>query len=564
MAGGEVHFEVFLKRTRKDAWTLLEALPTREEALARAAAVHAAHPAGSVRVSKETFDADERVFRSVTIHEAGGERFTEDVRADKIGELPCRGPADLVSPHARQTIGRALKAWLSRHKVTALELLHRVDLVERLEATGTEMQHAVQKVAIAQAAEAEASVQHFVKQINALIQQAVESLYSEVRRAPYPAIARGELAAVCVRIAGDPERQRRLRGAVAATLRPAKDWKAKLESLLAIADEAQGCFEQMPWALDTIGDFIAEIVEAAEARAALIGPVADLGGELDALTELFRGASVADGRLTATGARLAWFFREDRFGEARAVVARLILSELKSTKRLRASDFDAEVALNRSLADRLIVAGGTLIGIEEIAEAFVIRSGRLLEPDVVAAYLANAEHPGLEIAKLVALADHIVGDHNKRKLASYVRARLGAHATDGRFVSGPSPILQRLKELAVLARAVSEASFAASDKTEILARIDQLALAAEAKDQLFAKIAARSMPAVDKAATYLRLAARGALPPGRLCEDAKKRAMRLLSSAEARSALAADPGARATMAEIAQLVAALGEGAAAA
>ena len=48
-------------------------------------------------------------------------------------------------------MGRLLIDFLSRNKITITELIHRADLLEKLEATGTVYQHAIQKIAVAQA-----------------------------------------------------------------------------------------------------------------------------------------------------------------------------------------------------------------------------------------------------------------------------------------------------------------------------------------------------------------------------------------------------------------------------
>ena len=49
-------------------------------------------------------------------------------------------------------MSRLLIDFLSRNKITITELIHRADMLEKLEATGTVYQHAIQKVAVAQAA----------------------------------------------------------------------------------------------------------------------------------------------------------------------------------------------------------------------------------------------------------------------------------------------------------------------------------------------------------------------------------------------------------------------------
>lgn len=557
MRGEDIHFEVFVKRSRKDEWKLLGAFPEKVAAMEAAQNAVVANPAGSVRVTKEKFNAESREFHAFTIFEHGADKFADDGRADRTSALPCSGPADLVTAHARHTIGRALKNWLDRKSATVLELLHRVDLVEELEATGTEMQHAVQKVAVAQAQSSDSNVQHFVKQINQLVQQAVEKLYTEVRADSFPTLKKGELAATVGKIAKSPDRERKLRGAVAGRLKSSKDWKAKFQRLLDLADEAHSIKDTMPWAINVIGEFIGEVSAVSAARQVLMQTPNDLGDELDALTDIFCACSPATAALSAPGERLAWYFGEDLFGEARATFAEAILKELRGPKRLRPSNLESELELNRTLADRLVVNSRGLIDPANIAEAFVMRSSRLLEPEAVEKLLESAEHPGEEIERLIRLEDHIVGDANKRKLASYIRAQCGTHGAETHFLFGSDAPVRRLSALCRLRKALDGADFDKADHTAIAERFELIAVAIEEREKVFQQVEKRAVSALEKAYTLLRMAALDVLPPGKLVDDAVMRAKRQLASAEAREAIASDPEARKRAAEIAKLLGAL-------
>jgi len=72
---------------------------------------------------------------------------------DLDSPVPCFKPDDLYSYHARQTLSRVLGDWLGRQHLTGTELLHSAAALEKFEATGTTFQHAIQKVAVAQAAD---------------------------------------------------------------------------------------------------------------------------------------------------------------------------------------------------------------------------------------------------------------------------------------------------------------------------------------------------------------------------------------------------------------------------
>jgi hypothetical protein len=537
----------------------VEAGESRKDALAKGRTLADSLPEAAVRVRKEIFCEDTNQFQSVAVFERNTENFDDDDRADRKGELPCRTPSDLVTPHARDTIARVIEDWLARNQVSPLELLHRVDLVERFEATEGEFQHAVQKVAIAQASESDASVQDFIKQINALIQKTVDEMDAEERKNPFAPVKPADLAAFVADMGASEGRERRLRGAVAASIAHADGWAEKLERVLALAEAADTLGEEAQWTVPVFDEYLAEFAAVDAARRSLFEDAEDLGDELDALTDLFAGGKCPRGRLRAAGRRLAGFFAAKRFAAARLVVGRRILEGLKSPKRMKPHDFDLEVELSRSVADRLIAAGAAVLGVDDISEAFIARSARFLDNEVIGEFVATEKTPVDALLKLIDLEDNLVGEHNKRKLGSYVRARLGAHKTVSWFETDGGAGLKRLSELAAGRAAIDEAGFDAKDKRELGAHIDAIALKIEGQEKILDRIAARKMPPVDAALAYLRLVAKRALPAGELAERAIARAGRALSSSEAQAAMAADDEiSRAKAKEVGELMAALG------
>src|ERR1700743_758627 len=83
-------------------------------------------------------------------------------------------------------MARLLSDFLARNKITVTELIHRADMLEKLEATGTVYQHAIQKVAVAQAASTSANVQQIVKSLNELATQAIQRVYRDQRKGLFP------------------------------------------------------------------------------------------------------------------------------------------------------------------------------------------------------------------------------------------------------------------------------------------------------------------------------------------------------------------------------------------
>ena len=76
-----------------------------------------------------------------------------DAAARRLGMLNANVrvtpiPRMLTAVHARDLICRLLDAWLKREKAPPFELLHRQDLIEKIDAAGMDLQHAIQKLAI--------------------------------------------------------------------------------------------------------------------------------------------------------------------------------------------------------------------------------------------------------------------------------------------------------------------------------------------------------------------------------------------------------------------------------
>ena len=537
MALDDIHYEVFLKPHRKASWRLVEARESKDEAMALAKAMLKETPSASIRVTKEKWIAADGGFRSYAIFEAG-DKFQDDDRAARTADIPCRSPADLCNAHARETVGRALKGWLRRHVATPMELMHRVDLVEKLEASGTEFQHAVQKVAIASASSEQANVQTFIKQINDLIQRSIEGLYTAHRAEAFPVIKKGGFAAVVAELSAASNRDFRLRGAIAGRLMNADDWKAKVTTILDLGDEAVAMgAPASEWPIALLGEFLVDFVADETARAELLGGVEDLGDELDAFTDLL--ASQENLGLSSAGRRLAQAFAKDRFFDVQRSIARRVLAGLTSPKRLKPGRIRAEITLNRSIADRLIKSVGRLLSQEELVEAFVYRSGRLLDTDAIEALIASARGPSEEVFSLIELEDNIVGAANKAKLAGYVRTRLVSLPMENHFLKSADSPARRLSSLAAIRAAVDGSTFAQDDKAEIGEKIDRFAVEIEARVQLFTQVLRRAPSPLEGAIKLLELIEKGLAPRGALEADARARAAKTIADPKVQAAIRA-------------------------
>ncbi|KAA5803898.1 hypothetical protein F1654_08870 [Alkalicaulis satelles] len=555
MAGRDIHFEVFVKKHRKASWTLAEALHDRDAALKLARELKDKSPQGSVRVVREVWSAEEGAFRGGAIFEAGPERFSASDEKTGEASLPCVTPSDFFGASARDTIRRVLSGWLERRQVCPLELLSRPDLIEDLDGSETDLQHAVQKVAIARAQSSDASVQAYVKLLNALVERATTEARREIKAGKAPPKA-NSFAELTDKILAEGGPEKRMRRAIADRLADARDISAKTVLLLDMLEDLPAAPEARAFALAQADAFLAEMLSFESAVNALTGPGPDAGAHVERLTGLYEAKPAHPDLASAPdeARRLAARFAARELPDAKGQIASRILSLLRSPKRLRPDSVMREIELSRKLAQRLIMVSGPDLHPDALVEAFTSRSGRLLAPEAVEEALEGCMGPPEAFDRLFAMEDNIVGETNKKKLASYIRARLKTPGVETWFLRGPGQPLERLSRLTQLQARALKGSFPESDKAELVEAFDALGLQILDETKILARVDESGRPALDRAAALLKLAASGVLPLGRCRQDAQGRAMRALSSEMGRTE-AASPDARPKLAQIQSLLA---------
>jgi hypothetical protein len=554
MIGAQVHFEVFVRRKPNAPWTLELATEDRARAV-EAADEMLANGLAAVRVTKETLDPETREFRSVVVLSKGAVESTSRRKAQEEPDGPlCVTPQDLYSMHARERIGRLLDGWLRRKSVTAFELLHRPDLVEALEASGTDLQHAVQKIAVPEAQARGVSTHDMMRTFQKLVDRAIERVLKDGKAKSFPVLTQGKFADIATRLADiEAERAYLLGGAVAAYIAPARNWSEKIGMLLDLADEAPEAGRARGLALSILEQPLAEMAASRGALSDLLGADLDLGGSLGALTRLAAGEAIKRlaaydpnldkvlPPLTGQAARLAEWLQREAFETVRSSLAQRVLRELTGPRRLRPSDPDGEIAILRALAMALTAASGPLLPMEDVQNAFILRSKSLVAGDFVESYLQGRESALAEAEALVRLAENVAGSVNKRTAARWLSASISALRFEKEMRFGPDTPANKLAALAALQRGVLKAGLAEGDSAELLGKIGDVGLWIETDAKLVTLIARAEAPAPHRLMLLLRLACGEAGPRGPVADKAKAEALKLLRVPAARAELAAAP-----------------------
>src|SRR5437868_1485199 len=136
--GREIHYEIFRRVGARGGWTLHEVASSRDHAITVAKELMAGEKATGVKVVKETYNEATGDFLTLKIFEEGhNQAQAAPAQQEQPAALPCFKPEDLYSYHARATMSRLLTDFLSRNGITITELIHRADMLEKFEATGT-------------------------------------------------------------------------------------------------------------------------------------------------------------------------------------------------------------------------------------------------------------------------------------------------------------------------------------------------------------------------------------------------------------------------------------------
>lgn len=524
----EVHYEIFSRQGAKGGWRMLDVRDQRDAAIEYAKSLMADEKATGVKVVKESYNDETGDYLTLKIFEDGHNQVRSiPAQEDVPHALPCFKPDDLYSYHARATISRLLGEYLARQKLTSTELAHRADALEKLEATGTLLQHAIQKVAVAQAASTTTPVQQIVKSLNELVNNAFHRVYRDHRKGVFPLIEAKAFNALAAKLCDQSDGAYVLNGAIAQHLRDAKGWDEKVLRLLALLEQADGAGRAL--LLSSIDAMVAEILSGSAALHELIGARENFGEELASLVELFLGAEPGPPAGHGGVLALTRHFAADDLPEARTAIAGRLMAEFKSVKRLCPNSLVGEFQTLRRIADRLVRGIGKYLSHEDLIGVFTLRSKRLVTHETLSEHLADAATPDEKLSRLLSVEENIVGAENKRKLAGFIVPIVTAPAFETHFQNAKTPALSRLRSLASLQAHVLRSGFQESQRREIAELLDRKACEIEARTKLFESILAKTSGPVECAITLLKLCTGALLTEGRLAARARELVIAQLS-----------------------------------
>ena len=356
-------------------------------------------------------------------------------------------------------------------------------------------------------------------------------------------------------MAGQPDRAFVMGGVVAGALKDLRGGRVRLDRLMDLVDRAPMDGAPHAMVMVPIEQLLCEMLAARTSLADVLGPSLDQGASLAAVVRMVAPREInaliaqnsrlalqvpaVDGPAARLGARL----EAGQFPLLAAALARMVLRELISPRRLRPNDAAGEIDILRTLATALTVTAGRLLTLDEVQTAFNERSKAIVTADFVAAYVKPCNTVLCEAEALTRLCENVTGAANKRSAARWLSACVGSlrFESEMRSPSATQTAAQKLGVLAGLQRAVRTCGLSERDDAEINAIIGATGGVVEAEARIVQMLARSPAPLLQRLSVLLRLAAGETAPLGPAADRAKAEAVKLFRAPESRAVLSAAP-----------------------
>lgn len=552
-ARSQVHYEVFARKTPASSWALQTALEDRDVAIQAAKELLAARRAAAVMVSKETLDTESGEYRSLTVFTDGAPEQKKKTILPRETDTVCTSPHDLYTAMAREKIGRLLEEWLKRNSVTPFELLHRPDLAERLDATGTELQHAVQKLSVPESQDTGQDLHETMRRWRALIDKAVLRIINDGRKNLFPEIVPSNWLSTIDKLKDHPEKAYVLGGAVARVL--AKDIRPaiKLEKLLMFASVLANSAEGREWALNVIEAPVIELFASRHSLSDVLGEDADLGTSLAVLTRMAASREVdLIAAIDPAVARVIPPLKDVLAGYHKLMtlgafphltqhIQKRLMQELKGPRRLKPGDADAEIETLRALAMCITAAGKEEAQRDDIKDAFVDRSKMLISADFVDSLVRTAQSPVQEVEKLIWLCENVAGAANKRHAAQWLASSIGSLKFERDIRDHARPAPQRLLWLAQMQKRAIAAQLGDKAQEDVTGKLGKFGAEIATESHVIANMLKAQAPPLHKLAWLLSFASGQAAPLGPVADQAKAEVLRIMRMPAIQETLSNNP-----------------------
>jgi hypothetical protein len=521
MASSDERFEIAGCDAR--GWSIAGVCETEAEAVEQA---HERRRGGyaAVRVLRVSYEEESGGYQEREILFLGDRHRTPAMDSGKredAGPL-CATLSDFYTPRSRRAIKRLLGDWLARMNLTAVELLHHPEYVGKLENSGTALQGAVQRAAIAQGRTSGRNVQERMREIFNVCDKAAARLRLDARSGKLPRIVDGDVESVLAKLPPTAERPYLFCVALTDWIRHGKTLGAKLAALIELLPRTES------EALALMDPYMADFVEDAAALTELLGPMPNLGAAVLRIADVAQGRVPPEADAADPLAALAAHIAAGRLPRCRDALIRRLAGTLRGSRELTDGGPVAEITFNQELRRSLVTPAGEMIGGEELADAFHTRVERHLHPEGIGRLLERLSSPIDRINRLLDIEPGVPPGGQKNRLGEYVLPIVMLPANEALFVDGKQPLAERLRALAQLQRRIAASGFNETMRSKASAKLDEYCVNLVRSSGLLDKIERSADRIPDKGLAILKLCSAGLFTEGQALDAAHRVALRYL------------------------------------
>lgn len=519
MAGLNVHYEVLGRRGH--SWTIINVLDSEEAALELAKQSKSAYSA--VKVTRERYDRNSGTYRSGQVFFAGEQQKKKHPKDTNLVSDICWKTDDFYSFEGRRTINKLLRKELEQWGITATELIHNIDYVERLQDKDTALQRVTQQTAIAQVKETGQGVQERMKQLYELVERGTKQLRADTKNGTFPPISDKNFDKVVVQINEKVSRGYMLSGSLTAYLADEKEWGQKVTRLLELVKP-----DHPEWVTETADGFVGELLSFRNVLYKLIGDETNLGRTIADVAQL------SFGKYDCAETSHLWVLNkllgEKRLPQARRALERFVADKIAGRERLASGGIDAEAQALNKLVDNILTDDGKMIGGQNMEKALEERCAKWLYAEAMADYLRQLDKNDDRALKLLGLEKNILGKSNKRKLATYLDPIITSPQAEVYLTREMGGVTERLRRLSSLQASIHASGLQPNLMRKYSEKLDEYNCAVVKSAGLFKRLDQGKGSVVEKGVALLRMCAEGYFTKGRSLNYAQDIAERYLKA----------------------------------
>jgi hypothetical protein len=558
------HYEILSDNGR--SWNVEAIVPSNSEATERAHDVKRLQGSKAVKVVHVSFNNDAGEFREHEVLFLGNRRSSVRKYGDGLDAgSPCHSLEHLFSLQSRQAIRRVMRQWLDAHRITPVELLHHPEYINRFEGSGSMLQSAVQRAAMAQAGAYNQDVKMRQRELYDLVDKVSAKAKILWRAEKCPIIHNDDLDELVATLADEKDKDYLFCAALTNWLRRFQSGQEKFIALLEMATRSK-----KPATTAHLDGYLTDFFEDANTVAKLIGNQHTLGGAVLRLADLVNPnlalkftqepseppqAFVADVN-SPSGEKekvkdeiysdaddddedepehpaiekFREVLRRGRFPKCRQTLIRRIDQTLTGPRSLSNGGVLQDAQLLAQLHERLCDEDGKFVMGSDMEEAFTQRSQRYVSGDAVGRMLEGVSDPVRRVSILLDAVQGIFGKASRQRIGDYIVAVLKEPKNQESLRNPEKPPAVHMRNLGTIQRRILDSGLSEKQLDIASEILDDVSLELLERAQILSKIAARSSNSIDECISILKLCAAGTFTEGRTMEQARARAAVVLRS----------------------------------